>query len=202
MRALPDRHLRRMGPERRGPCLRPDVRRHARGVFRQLQTVHPRPHLRIWTGTSSTTATSIPATTTSSRATAWATSPRRTCSTWSRRRISASSASTSRRRSPKQCLECDVRFLCNGGCPKDRFASLSRRRTRSQLSLLRAQGVLRSRQPGDADDGSLDQEQPRAGRNHGDVRGERTRQGSDGFCHCGSGRCSRGVTAPSQEPCA
>src|SRR6476619_3485360 len=23
----------------------------------------------------------------------------------------------------KQCLECDVRFLCNGGCPKDRFAS-------------------------------------------------------------------------------
>ncbi|MBV8439201.1 MAG: SPASM domain-containing protein, partial [Hyphomicrobiales bacterium] len=22
----------------------------------------------------------------------------------------------------KQCRECDVRFLCNGGCPKDRFA--------------------------------------------------------------------------------
>jgi uncharacterized protein len=23
----------------------------------------------------------------------------------------------------KQCLNCDVRFLCNGGCPKDRFVS-------------------------------------------------------------------------------
>jgi uncharacterized protein len=23
---------------------------------------------------------------------------------------------------PRQCLECDVRFACNGGCPKDRFA--------------------------------------------------------------------------------
>jgi uncharacterized protein len=23
----------------------------------------------------------------------------------------------------KQCLDCDVRFLCNGGCPKDRFVN-------------------------------------------------------------------------------
>jgi uncharacterized protein len=23
---------------------------------------------------------------------------------------------------PRQCIECDVRFACNGGCPKDRFA--------------------------------------------------------------------------------
>ena len=22
---------------------------------------------------------------------------------------------------PKYCLECDVRFACHGGCPKDRF---------------------------------------------------------------------------------
>ena len=22
---------------------------------------------------------------------------------------------------PQQCLECDVRFACHGGCPKDRF---------------------------------------------------------------------------------
>jgi uncharacterized protein len=24
---------------------------------------------------------------------------------------------------PRQCVECDVRFACNGGCPKDRFAT-------------------------------------------------------------------------------
>ena len=22
---------------------------------------------------------------------------------------------------PRYCLECDVRFACHGGCPKDRF---------------------------------------------------------------------------------
>jgi uncharacterized protein len=26
---------------------------------------------------------------------------------------------------PRQCLECDVRFACHGGCPKDRFATTS-----------------------------------------------------------------------------
>lgn len=26
---------------------------------------------------------------------------------------------------PKQCLECDVRFACHGGCPKDRFLTTS-----------------------------------------------------------------------------
>ena len=24
---------------------------------------------------------------------------------------------------PQYCLECDVRFACHGGCPKDRFIS-------------------------------------------------------------------------------
>ncbi len=26
---------------------------------------------------------------------------------------------------PRQCLECDVRFVCNGGCPKNRFTATS-----------------------------------------------------------------------------
>ena len=43
------------------------------------------------------------------------------CSTWSRRPSSASSASTSATRCRSYCLECDVRFACHGGCPKDRF---------------------------------------------------------------------------------
>ena len=61
--------------------------------------------------------------------------------------------------------------------PEGSLCQLSRRRTRSQLSVRRAQSVLRSRQSGDADDGSLDHEQPRAGGNHGDVRGEVRRSG-------------------------
>ena len=28
-----------------------------------------------------------------------------------------------RDRLPAECLACDVRFACNGGCPKDRFTS-------------------------------------------------------------------------------
>ena len=91
----------------------------------------------------------------------------------------------------KQCLECDVRFLCNGGCPKDRFAISTTANPVTTISA-RAQGVLRSRQSGDADDGSLDQEQPRAGRNHGDVRGERTRQrDATASVTAAAGRCSQ-----------
>ena len=33
-----------------------------------------------------------------------------------------------RDRLTKQCRACDVRFLCNGGCPKDRFAAVEGRR--------------------------------------------------------------------------
>ena len=33
----------------------------------------------------------------------------------------------------KQCQACDVRTLCNGGCPKDRFVAIARRRAGAQL---------------------------------------------------------------------
>ena len=69
----------------------------------------------------STTATSTPATTTSSRT---------TCSATSRRDARCSSSSTPPSSAPSDgqldtlpayCRSCDVRFACNGGCPKDRF---------------------------------------------------------------------------------
>ena len=54
---------------------------------------------------------------------------------------------------PRYCLECDVRFACHGGCPKDRFIDHARRRSGPELPLQRLQGVLPSRRPADADHG-------------------------------------------------
>jgi uncharacterized protein len=36
---------------------------------------------------------------------------------------------------PRYCRECDVRFACHGGCPKDRFTVAPRRRARPALSV-------------------------------------------------------------------
>ena len=51
---------------------------------------------------------------------------------------------------PRYCRECDVRFACHGGCPKDRFIADARRRARAQLPLRRLQGLLPPRRPADA----------------------------------------------------
>ena len=55
------------------------------------------------------------------RRTSSATSPRRTWSSCSRRPSSERSATPSATRLPRYCRECDVRFACNGECPKNRF---------------------------------------------------------------------------------
>ena len=39
---------------------------------------------------------------------------------------------------PRFCLECDVRFACHGGCPKDRFTHDARRRARASTTCVRA----------------------------------------------------------------
>ena len=71
----------------------------------------------------STTATSTPATTTSSRATCSATSATGTCWSWSPRPQQRKFGQDKRDTLTRYCLDCDVRFACNGGCPKDRFAT-------------------------------------------------------------------------------
>ena len=50
-----------------------------------------------------------------------ATSRRRTCSSSSRREQQRQFGLDKRDKLPRYCLECDVRFACHGGCPKDRF---------------------------------------------------------------------------------
>lgn len=65
--------------------------------------------------TSSSTAASSRATTTSRRTTSWARSGVTAhCSSWPPCRSSRRSAGT-------RSAQCDVRFVCNGGCPKRRF---------------------------------------------------------------------------------
>ena len=51
---------------------------------------------------------------------------------------------------PQFCLDCDVRFACHGGCPKDRFIRTPGRRGGPQLPVPRLQGVLPPRRPRDA----------------------------------------------------
>ena len=62
------------------------------------------------------------------------------------------------------CLDCDVRFACNGGCPKDRFATSPVRRERPALPLPQLQDLLPPRRPTDAHHGRPARDQPRTGR--------------------------------------
>ncbi len=54
---------------------------------------------------------------------------------------------------PEYCRSCDVRFACNGGCPKDRFITHPRRRARAALPVRRLQGLLPPRRRTDAGHG-------------------------------------------------
>ena len=89
-------------------------------VTRRACASTPRPAAGRWPW--STTATFTPATTSWSRRTGWETSGRRMID-WSCCRSSRSSARTSETRCRGSACECDVRFACHGGCPKDRFTT-------------------------------------------------------------------------------
>ena len=65
---------------------------------------------------------------------------------------------------PRQCVECDVRFACNGGCPKDRFTVTRRRRARAQLPVPELPPLLPPRRRADAPDGGVDQRRSLRGR--------------------------------------
>ena len=122
VRPLPDRRLRGVGAPRRRRGVRADVRRRARELGRRAaRPLRPLGDL---------------------RARARARAHRRPLLLRPLRRARATSSGTSRRRRmlelvasqqqrqfgldkrdtlPQFCLECDVRFACHGGCPKDRF---------------------------------------------------------------------------------
>ena len=124
LRALPRRGVRRVGAPRRRAGLRADVRLDAGELRRRGRVaVRPRRDLRHRRSPSSTTATSTPATTSSSPSTCSATSPSAPCSSWWRPPQQKAFGDAKRDTLPAYCRSCDVRFACNGGCPKDRFTT-------------------------------------------------------------------------------
>ena len=79
----------------------------------------PRSAARRWR--SNTTATSTPATTTSTRATSSATSSTTRWARWSARAEQRKFGNDKSDTLPQYCRDCEVRFACNGECPKHRF---------------------------------------------------------------------------------
>ena len=70
----------------------------------------------------------------------------------------------------RYCLDCDVRFACNGGCPKDRFATSPYGESRPALPLPQLQELLPPRRPTHAHHGRPACHQPRTGRADDRVR--------------------------------
>ena len=71
------------------------------------------------------------------------------------------------------CLDCDVRFACNGGCPKDRFAVSGLRRAGPALPVPELQGVLPPRRGADGHHGRIAAGEPGPRGAHAVVRGPR-----------------------------
>lgn len=66
---------------------------------------------------------------------------------------------------PKYCLECDVRFTCHGGCPKDRFITTPAGEP-GLNSVCGLQAILPSHQPAYAVDGAIAAPKSRSVRTH------------------------------------
>ncbi len=71
---------------------------------------------------------------------------------------------------PRYCRECDVRFACHGGCPKDRFTRTPDGRAGPELPLPVLQALLPSRTGTDAGDDRTARGRPSASRDHGRLR--------------------------------
>ena len=89
---------------------------------------------------------------------------------------------------PQYCLDCDVRFACHGGCPKDRFVATPDGEPGPQLPLRRLQGLLPPRRRADALHGRA----ARRGAAPSEIvqlyAAEDARRGRNDPCTCGSGR--------------
>ena len=122
VRALPDRRLRGVGAPRRRRGVRADVRRRARQLGRRAaEPLRPLGDVRARARARAHGRPLLLRPLRRAEVQARQHQARRTCSSSSPRSSSGSSASTSATRCPRYCLECDVRFACHGGCPKDRF---------------------------------------------------------------------------------
>ena len=94
----------------------------------------------------------------------------------------------------KQCRECDVRFLCNGGCPKDRFA-LSKDGEPGQITSAPGSNFLTHTRPLMGIMGQL----LKRGRPPADVmqwlKAEDAKRDPYSLCPCGGGRIQVSATA-------
>ena len=122
VRALPDRRLRGMGAPR---CREPSTSRCSMSRSRtgsasrrRSASTRRRADRR---SRSSTPATSIRATTSSSRPTSWGTFSESHMIELIGSEQQRQFGLDKRETLPQFCLECEVRFACHGGCPKDRF---------------------------------------------------------------------------------
>ena len=90
---------------------------------------------------------------------------------------------------PRYCLECDVRFACHGGCPKDRFISTPDGEPGLNYLCAGLQGLLPPRRRADAVHGRA---APRATARPSEIMqlyaAEDARRGRNDPCTCGSGR--------------
>ena len=173
LRPVPDRRVRGLGAPRRRRGVRADVRRRAGELVRRAAgRCASTPRRAGWRSRWSTPATCTRATT------SW--SPRYKLGNIREHRMidlivlpqQTEFGLAKRDTLPRYCLECDVRFACHGGCPKDRFTTDPRRRARPALPVPELQGVLRPHPPGHGCDVRAAAGRPGAGRD-----GRRLRRG-------------------------
>ena len=116
-----------------------------------------------------TTATFIPAITTSSlticSGTSWQTPMAELVASEKQRAFGQDKLNSL----PKYCRECEVRFACHGECPRNRFINDPGWRARAQLPLRRLQAILQPYRPRDEDDGRPASPGPICRRDHGVV---------------------------------
>ena len=83
----------------------------------------------------------------------------------------------------RYCLDCDVRFACNGGCPKDRFATSPYGEGGQHYLCPGYKLFFHHVSATDGDDGRAARRRPRALRADGRLRGERRAPGPQRAVH-------------------
>ena len=132
---VPHRRLRRVGAARRRPGVRAAVRRRPRQLVRRA--VRPlRPHRLLRHGAGHGVQRRRVRLRPLRRAGLPARQHPRAAPRGARRlgQRRSASATASSRALPRYCVDCDVRFACHGGCPKDRFVHVAGRTSRGSTT--------------------------------------------------------------------
>ena len=87
----------------------------------------------------------------------------------------------------RYCRDCDIRFACNGGCPKDRFATSPPRRARPALPMPGLPGLLPPHRQAYGNHVRAAAGEPCPGRAHGNLRPARRAARPQRPPPCGNG---------------